>query len=125
MNHVSYNGVQEGLIVRHQEQSAFEALSQVLFQPEDSLEVQVIGGLIKHQEARACEQSASKRDSHPPPPAQQGRRAVLHALTEAQASQNLARERLGRPPRVLYNLQLLVGLREGLREGGGRGGGGG
>eukprot|EP00906_Rhabdomonas_costata_P020127 RCo029247 len=76
------DAVEEGAAVRDHDQGLLPVQQGVL-QPQHSVEVQVVGGLIQEQNVWANEQGTGQADSHPPPPAEGAGGLVQHFCAEA------------------------------------------
>mmetsp|Transcript_8369 Transcript_8369/g.11761 ORF Transcript_8369/g.11761 Transcript_8369/m.11761 type:complete len:229 (+) Transcript_8369:66-752(+) len=105
------HAVQEILVVAHHQQSFLPSL-QIVVQPNDSIEIEVIGRLIQHQQSRLHEKRSRQRYPHPPASAEMFRGLDLHVFVEAQAVQDPPRFGLRqiRPERCqrFVNLQQLI-----------------
>mmetsp|Transcript_2599 Transcript_2599/g.10026 ORF Transcript_2599/g.10026 Transcript_2599/m.10026 type:complete len:344 (+) Transcript_2599:244-1275(+) len=65
-NDVGHDLVQEVPVVGHDEERLLELFLEVVFEPDDGLQVQVIRGLVEQQHAGRHEERARKRDAHSP-----------------------------------------------------------
>ncbi len=89
------HAVQEIAVVRDHEQCSGVAL-QPLFEPENGVEVEVVGRLVQQQQVRGAHQRLREIESHAPP-AGEARHRLAHLLVgEAQAVQQLLRARAHR-----------------------------
>mmetsp|Transcript_42452 Transcript_42452/g.73847 ORF Transcript_42452/g.73847 Transcript_42452/m.73847 type:complete len:508 (+) Transcript_42452:634-2157(+) len=82
--------VQEGLVVGDQ-QHGFGVALEVLFQPQDRLQIQVIGRLIEHEQVWLHQQRTRQRHTHAPTSRQRRSGRVLHCIRELQSGQNHGR----------------------------------
>jgi len=89
--------VEEVAVVRHrQDRRRFrEPLAQVPLEPQDRVEVEVVGRLVEEQEPRRREERAREGHAHAPPPGEGRDGALGHGVREPQAAEDRARARLG------------------------------
>ena len=106
------DAVHELAVVRGHEQRAGQRL-QERFEPDDRLDVEVVGRLVHQQDVGLAEQHARHRDAHLPAARQRADVAVDPLVVEAEAVQDLARLRLERvAAEVLVFLLHLAEARE-------------
>ena len=86
MNDVCADVIEERLVVRNDEQRLLPVL-QIVVQPDDGVQVQVIRRFVEHQKCRLDEQGPSQGDAHAPTTGKFVCRSVLHLLAETQTSQ--------------------------------------
>ena len=65
LEHVGGDGVDEVAVVADEQQPAAPG-HQVLLEPGDGVDVEVVGGLVEHQQVGPGEQQAGQGDPHPP-----------------------------------------------------------
>ena len=94
VNDVSADVVQEGLVVGNDEERLLPVL-QVVVQPDDSVQVEVVGRFVQHEEGRLDEEGARERDSHSPAAGKLVGGPVLHLAAEAEASEKTSSFRFG------------------------------
>ncbi len=87
------DAVHELAVVRRHQQRAGQRLEEAL-EPDDRLDVEVVGRLVHQQDVRPAEQHARHRDAHLPAAGQRADVAVDALVVEAEAVQHLARLRL-------------------------------
>ena len=87
--------IQEVLVVRH-DQYGMLVFLQVIIQPNDGVQVQVIRRLVEHQQNRLHEERPRQGDAHAPAAGKQLRGPHLHLRREAQPEQDPPRLRVGR-----------------------------
>mmetsp|Transcript_28176 Transcript_28176/g.87316 ORF Transcript_28176/g.87316 Transcript_28176/m.87316 type:complete len:438 (+) Transcript_28176:517-1830(+) len=80
--------VHEILRVRHHEQDLVEG-RQIGLQPDDRLDVQMVGGLVEQQQRRTLEEGLGKRNTHAPTTREGRSGAGLHGVREAETEENL------------------------------------
>ena len=90
--------VQELAVVGDQQQRAPEGF-QVILEPFDGLDVQVVRGLVQQQDVRMREQDLGQLDAHVPALAEGFRVAAQFLFLETQAVQRAFRLHPGRLPR--------------------------
>jgi hypothetical protein len=66
-------------------------VAQVLLEPQDRLEVEVVGRLVEQQRVGPHQQDAGQRDPHLPPAGQLADVVVHDLLGEAETGEDLAR----------------------------------
>ncbi|MNQ40609.1 hypothetical protein D3C85_542680 [compost metagenome] len=89
------HAVQEVAVVRDDDQRAGIALEPIL-QPDDRVQVQVVGGLVQQQQVGRAHQRLRQVQAHAPAAGEAGQRQVHLRLGEAQASQELFGARVHR-----------------------------
>ena len=87
-------GVEEFAVVRDQQDAAGIA-RQILFEPEDGFEVEVVGGLVEQQQVGAVHQRARQVQAHAPAAGEAGDGAFQRVVGETQPVQQLRGARLG------------------------------
>ena len=110
-----HQAVHELPVVGGHHHRALEALEKAL-QPEDRLQVQVVGGLVEEQRVGALQQNLREGHAHLPS-AREGADVAVHDLFgEAQAREDLPRARLQRVAVELLEARLrdAVALQDGL-----------
>ena len=80
-------------VVRNQQQGT-GVTRQPLLQPQQRIEVEVVGGLIKQQHVGGHEQGARQVDAHPPAAGEVSQGPCEIRLTKTEAHQQLSRPRL-------------------------------
>ena len=106
--------VHELAVVRGHQQRAGQRLEELL-EPDDRLDVEVVGRLVHQQDVGAAEQHARHRDAHLPAARELADVAVDAVVLEAEAVQHFARLRLERvAAEVLVFLLHLAEAREDL-----------
>mmetsp|Transcript_2052 Transcript_2052/g.4810 ORF Transcript_2052/g.4810 Transcript_2052/m.4810 type:complete len:220 (-) Transcript_2052:1080-1739(-) len=105
VDHLLTHAVEELLVVAHYQQGLLPPL-QVVVQPDDRVEVQVVGGLVQHEQGGLDEQRPGQTDAHAPAPREELRGPHLHLRIEPQSEQNAASSGLRRG--CPYGGQLLV-----------------
>ena len=103
------DAVHELAVVRGHQQRAGQRLEERL-EPDDRLDVEVVGRLVHQQDVGPAEQHARHRDAHLPAARQRADVAVDPLVVEAEAVQHLARLRLERVAAEM--LVLLLHLAE-------------
>ena len=81
-------GVEKFAVVRHQQNAAGIA-RQILFQPDDGFEVEVVGRLVEQQQIGAVHQRARQIEAHAPAAGEAAHRAFQRVGLEAQSAQQL------------------------------------
>ena len=97
--------VQELAVVRGHDQRALEVAQEPL-EPEDRLDVEVVGRLVEQQRVGLHEQDARERDAHLPAARELADVAVDHLGREAEAREDLARARFERVAAELVEARL-------------------
>ena len=69
--------VEKILIVRNHQERGLPLGGQVVIQPQDGVEIEMIRGLVQEQELGLYEEGSRQRHAHAPAAAQDGRGAVL------------------------------------------------
>ncbi|MDT4830455.1 hypothetical protein FQZ97_639200 [compost metagenome] len=92
---VVHHRVEEVAVVGDQQQGARIAL-EPLFEPEDGVEVEVVGGLVEQQQLGRTHQCLGQVQAHPPSAGEVANAAVHLLRAEAEASQQLACAGVGR-----------------------------
>ena len=87
-------GVEKFAVVRHQQDAAGIA-RQILLQPQDGFEVEVVGGLVEQQQIGAVHQRAGQIEAHAPAAGEAADRALQRVVGETQPVQQLRGARLG------------------------------
>ncbi len=90
MGHVVHHGVEEVPVVGDQQQGAGVG-GQPLLQPQDGVQVQVVGGLVQQQEVGPGHQGAGQAEPDPPAPGEPGNRGLRIPRGEAQPVQESGR----------------------------------
>ena len=108
-----HDPVHELAVVRGHEQGTRQPLEE-RFEPEDRLDVEVVGGLVHQQHVGPAEQHARHADAHLPPARQRADVAVDPLVVEAEAVQHFARLRLERVASEV--VVLLLHLAEALED---------
>ena len=85
-------GVEEFAVVGDDHQAAGVA-RQILFQPQDGFEVEVVGRLVEQQQIGAVHQRARQVQAHAPAAGKALHRAIQRIVGEPQAVQQLRRAR--------------------------------
>ncbi|PTC33665.1 large tegument protein [Pseudomonas paraeruginosa] len=94
VHHVVHHRIEEVAVVGDQHEGARIALEPVL-QPEDRVEVEVVGRLVEQQQVGRAHQRLRQVQAHPPATGEVAD-AALHLLAaEAQAGEQLSRPRIG------------------------------
>lgn len=89
MNDIRADIVQERLVVRnHQER--FLPVLEVVVQPDNRVQIQMIGRFVEHQQCRFNEQSTGERNTHAPTSGEFVRSPVLHLLVKSETGQKSA-----------------------------------
>ena len=101
------DAVHELAVVRGHQQAA-GARFQELLEPDDRLDVEVVGRLVHQQDVGLAEQHARHRDAHLPAARQRAHIAVNPLVVEAEAVQDLARAALERVSAEVLVLLLHV-----------------
>ena len=83
-------GVEELAVVRHQ-QDAAGVTRQILFQPQDGFEVEVVGGFVEQQQVGAVHQRARQIEPHAPAAGETGDGALQAIVGKPQAIEQLRR----------------------------------
>ena len=91
------HAVEEGPVVRHQDHGS-RIGAQIVLQPHDGLEVEVVGRLVKKQHGRAQEQQLRQRDPHLPSAAELVGQPASVALGEPEPRQHLRGPGIDREP---------------------------
>jgi hypothetical protein len=89
------DGVEEIAVVRDEQQRGRRRL-QPLLQPEDGVEVEVVGRLVEQQQVGAAGEGARQVEAHPPATGEFGHRAREIGVAEAKAVQHFGGAGLGR-----------------------------
>ena len=87
---LAHDAVHEVAIVRRHEQRARQRFQEAL-EPDDGLDVEVVGGLVHEQHVGPAEQHARHGDAHLPAARERAHVAVDPLVVEAEAVQHLAR----------------------------------
>ena len=93
---VGTHGVQEVTVVADHDDGAGEVQQEVL-QPVDRVNVQVVGGLVHHQQVGVAEQSLGQQHLHLQTGVQGGHVVVVEIGADAKALENAGRVALGLP----------------------------
>ena len=88
LDHARAEGVEEGAVVRDDDEAARVA-GQVVLEPEQRLEVEVIGRLVEEQEGRFADEQAGEVRAHDPPAGERLGELVVVGLAEAEAGEDL------------------------------------
>ena len=109
------DAVHELAIVRGHQQRALVALEELL-EPDQDLEVEMVGRLVEQHRVGPHQQDAGERDAHLPAARERADVAVHHLLAEAEAREHLARAGLERVAAELLEarLHLAVALDDAL-----------
>ena len=91
---VGANAIHKVLRVGHHEKNLLE-LFQVLLEPYDGLDIQVICGFVQQEQRRVGEQCLCKRNTHTPTAREGARGTGLHIRRETKTEQDLCRTTLG------------------------------
>jgi len=94
--------------MRHQQDAAGVA-RQILLQPEDRFEVEVVGRLVEQQQIGAVHQRTGEIEAHAPAAGEAAYRALQRVAGEAQTVQQLRGTRLGAV--TVDGLEVLLGFR--------------
>ncbi len=86
MDDVGADVVQERLVVRDDEEGLLPVL-EVVVQPDDGVQVEVVRRFVEHEERGLDEERSSQRDTHPPAAGKLVGRPVLHLAAEAETGQ--------------------------------------
>ncbi|MNS66209.1 hypothetical protein D3C72_994110 [compost metagenome] len=89
VQHMVDHGIEEVAVVGDQQQRAGVALEPVL-QPQDSVQVQVVGGLVEQQQVGRAHQGLGQVQAHPPATGEVADAAVHLFVGETKAGQQLA-----------------------------------
>ena len=100
-------GVEEFAVMRHQQDAAGIA-RQVLLEPQDRFEVEMVGRLVEQQQVGPVHQRARQVEAHAPAAGEAGHRAFQRVAGETQAVQQLRGARLGAV--TVDGLEVLLGL---------------
>ena len=114
LEHAVAQGVEEGAIMRDHQQAAGIA-HEVLLEPEQSLEIEMVGRLVEQQQRRLAHEEAGEMRAHHPAAGKRIRSLVMVALAETEAGENLFGAGLERPIDVVV---LVIGRHELLAAGG-------
>ncbi len=102
---LGHDPVQKFAVVAGDDQRPLEA-PEVALQPDDALDVEVVGGLVEQQGVRSQQQDLRERDPHLPAAAE-GAHVAIHArVGEAEPLQDLPRARLQRVAAELLEARL-------------------
>ena len=91
-DHARAEGVEEGTVVRDDDEAARIA-GQVLLEPEQRLEVEVIGRFVEEEERRLADEQAGEVRAHDPAAGECLGELVVVAFAEAEAGEDLLRAR--------------------------------
>lgn len=94
MRDVIHHGIQEVPVVRDQQQGAGIVLEKI-FEPQDGVEVQVVGRFIEQQQVGGAHQGLRQVQTHAPAAGKVGDRAIHLLVREAQTGKHFARARIG------------------------------
>ena len=94
MHDVRADVVEEALVVADDEQRLLPVL-EVVVQPDDGVQVQVIGRLVQHEQGGLDEEGSGQADPHPPASGELVGGAVLHVAVEAKTAKQAAGLGLG------------------------------
>ncbi len=89
--------IEERPVVRHQDHGA-GVVAEVVLQPDDGLEIEMVGRLIEQQHGRPLEQELRQRYSHLPAAAELVGQPAVVAVDEPEAGQNLRGPGVDREP---------------------------
>ncbi|VVO40828.1 hypothetical protein PS712_05842 [Pseudomonas fluorescens] len=103
------HGIEEVPVVGNQHQGARVAF-EPLFEPDDGVEVQVVGRFVEQQQVRWTHQGLRQVQTHPPATGEVPDLAIHLLVGEAQASQQLARPGVGGVPVGAVELGVQAGL---------------
>ena len=105
---VGADGVQEVAVVGDSDDHAGE-VQQEVFQPVDGFNVQVVGGLVQHDDVGIAEQGLSQQDLHLQTGISVGHHVVVHIGADAQTLQQTGSIGLCFPAAQLCELGFQVG----------------
>jgi hypothetical protein len=111
--HAGAEGVEEGAVVGDDHQAA-GVTREVVLEPEQRLEIEVVGGLVEQQQCGLRHEEAGEVRTHHPAAGERARRQVGIALLEAEAGEDLLRAGLQR----VVDVEVVVGGFETLPAGG-------
>ena len=89
MNDICANIIQERLVVRHNQEGLLPVL-EVVVQPDDCIQVQMVCWFVEHEQCGFDEQGPRQRDSHSPAAGKLVCGTILHLLAEAKTGQESA-----------------------------------
>ena len=101
------HGIQEMPVVADGDDHAGEVQQEVL-QPVDGLDIQVVGGLVQHDDVGVAEQRLGKQDLHLQPGVNAGHLLIVQLRADAQALQQAGSIGFGFPAPQLRELRLQV-----------------
>mmetsp|Transcript_12834 Transcript_12834/g.51191 ORF Transcript_12834/g.51191 Transcript_12834/m.51191 type:complete len:547 (-) Transcript_12834:459-2099(-) len=81
--------VEEGAVVGDDDEGLLPGPAEVLLEPNDGVEVEVVGGLVQQQEGGLAEEGAREGNAHPPAAGELLRRLLLHLGRELQTREDL------------------------------------
>jgi hypothetical protein len=108
-DHARAEGVEEGAVVRDDDEAARVA-GQVVLEPEQGFEVEVVGRLVEQQERGLADEEAGEVRTHDPAAGERLGELVVVAFAEAQSGEDLLRAGFERvvdvPVVVVLGLEL-------------------